>query len=165
MCSYQKNYYMKCHFKKWGIHHCISDPNRALWCVSNLAVDLVLSHVLCCIMIDRFPFLEWNKMVSYIVLQLSLYVWLLNVLKRVQIAEDLSSAHCRHCPHGYWRIRPGVWSGSWCSLLLVKNEGAIWRERRSGNLNGIKKERGAHFRKERKRKIKTLFLKWDFFSK
>lgn len=27
---------------------------------------------------------------------------------RIQIAEDLSSAHPGHCPHGYWWSRPGV---------------------------------------------------------
>lgn len=91
---------------------------------------------------------------------------------RIQIAEDLSSAHRGHCPHGYWWSGSGVRSRSRRSLLLVKKRGdrkeevEIWRKKKKEKQD----ERGAHFRwwrgeNEWKRKIKTLFLKWDFFSK
>lgn len=40
----------------------------------------------------------------------------------VQVAEDLTLAHCGHCPHGYRWSGPGVWRRHGTGLLLVKHE-------------------------------------------
>lgn len=89
---------------------------------------------------------------------------------RVQIAEDLSSAHCGHCPHWHWRNRSGVRSRGRPSLLLVKTKGLKRREKRGEKpRRNITKEEHTQDRggekQWKKKKIKTLFFKMGLFLK